>query len=769
MGVPTNGSTCVQGIVNSEDSLVVVGGSTSTQDYLGLQHFSFITTKWQSDTPASNVTKNRQFHGTAYLNDSSTILMYAGSQDSLDAPSTQTFIISTIQPYNVRSFVNRIAPPVSRPLMMSFNTTHALMLGGGTDNKNLYTFGPNDGWQQMDVSLQSDVKDINQVQATILDGSDGSKVLEIFDMSTTPNQISQLLLQNATSTQSPGKRARSYIPSAHHSPKRRKRDTAFASRPAYNNTLAPQDTRHGFSLAQDPKTGVVVASGGNDQAPLAMFNETGNQWIDPNQFFGNEPNPTTSATPTTSTPPPKSSTQASQSAAASTNASNDHVRNKSLSILGGVLGGVFGLAALLILSLLLVRFCKRRKEKKKREQEANDFDMEDKEGMDFADVGAPYMEEGGGGTFPESNHRRKRSEKSETNQHVKEVANRAGAASSQSKRALLHVKGDSAGSGNSFWSRGTKSPEKEKSPPTISAPILGPAPGTSPDPRADPHPRSDDTGWSTYFTNESRDYLAGAPTNASNVRPETQVSRSQSQSDYTSSRVASSNPHESAEVEPLNLRASQSASIYPPNSRVMSPTGFPRPGLGLALTRGHGPDPDHEPPTPSTQVSDIDEEDEFAGHSHSDGQDSWSPVAATGDRDSRWTEDRPASSIYTPHPGERVRIPNFPAVPDSQRPPVGHGGVTSPISPAAERSERGLRNIASRDFARTSSGRQRTGPGMDNGEAMPGFGASQARPFPRKQDDLVETGRRSSQVEDMSWLNLGTSVEQNNHLRSAGQ
>ena len=782
MGVPTNGSTCVQGTYNNDNSLIVIGGSTSTSNYQGIQSFSFSTSKWTSQTPLDPVAANRVEHGTAYLQQSSSILMYAGTQNNDYEPSSQTFLIQTTSPYNVQAF-DSFAPPVVSPLVLPFNTTHALMLGGESTNTKLFTFGPVEGWQQLNVSLQNGLRDSSMVQATILDGSDGSKVLEIFDFSISPNQISTLLLQNATDTSSSTKR--SYSRSAHHPAKRRKRDTTLADRPAYNNTLAPQQTRTGYSLAEDPKSGLIVASGGNSQDPLAIFNQTGNQWVDPNQFFGNEAaSSSTSSTPTTSA----TGTPASGTASPSQQAANTNVRNKSLTILGGVLGGVFGLAALLVILLLLLRYCRRKREKR-RAQQANSYALEDKAEMDFRDVGADFMKEAGG-SFDERQHRRNRSDKSGASVNANAKAQeRGGAASSQSKRALLHHPGESAGSAHSFWSR--RSPER--SPPTISAPMMGPpieeTLRTSPDPRTDPRT---DTGWSRYFTENNSKELNSVPLgHDQETRPQTNLS---GESEYDSS-----NPHESAEVEPLHIRASQNPSLYPPNTRVMSPTGFPRPSQGVAITHGARPDPRDEPPTPSTLVSDIDEEDEYARHSHSDGQESWTPVASTGERGSTWTEDRPISDyansnvnvdgripadsrvnsrIY-PHPGERVRIPNFPTVPNSQ----GPSGVNTPTSPVDD-GNRGLRNVASRDFARTASGRripenatvatysaaqvrERAMPEESTGR-LPEYGASQVRTFPRKKEELGLRGRGGRETEDMSWLNLGTSADQSkNHLRYA--
>ncbi|KAL6717853.1 hypothetical protein ACLMJK_003938 [Lecanora helva] len=775
MGVPTNGSTCVQGTVNNDNAFIVVGGIASGQKYDGLQHYSFSSSKWQSDNPLDSVSKNRVGHGSAYLQQSSSILVYGGSQMNRYTPSSETFLMQTTPPYNVQAF-NSIAPPVADPLMMPWNSTHALMLGGNIQNTALFTFGPDEGWRQLNVSLPNPLKDSSKVQASVLDGNDGGKVLQIFDMSTSPNQITTLLLQNATGTSRPSKRSRS--PSQHHPARRRKRDIPIADRPAYNNTLAPQDTRNGYSLASDPKNGLVVASGGGDQVPLALFNETGNQWIDPNTFFGAQSTLTSSASPTSSAAS-ASGTASAAAASSSVAAASTHVKNKSLTILGGVLGGVFGFAILLVILLLLIKFCRRRKAKK-REQQDSSYSLENKAEMDFQDVGADFMKEAGGNF--ESNHRRNRSDRSHVGAGAV-AADRAdrggGAVSSQSKRALLHAKGDSAGSGKSFWSRGTKSPDKDRTTPFISAPIIepfdgGPAagPSVSPDPRTEPRT---DTGWSRYWANNnSRDLNTMTAAHEQDIRPATYLSNSQSQSDYTDSRTTSSHPHASAEVQPLSLRTSQNPFVYPPNSRIMSPTGYPR--TGLALSHGRSPTPSDEPPSPTSLVSDIEEEDEYTRNSHSDGQDSWSPVASSGERGSAYSDPRNThisagttrDSTKFPHPGERVKIPNFPAVPDSQKGSKRNSGVGTPTSPVND--NRGLRNIASKDFAgagAATSGRASPIPETTGASRLPEYGASQVRPFPRKREDMGARGRGGPQTEDMSWLNLGASGEHsgNEHLR----
>lgn len=771
MGVSTNGSTCVQGAFDHQDSFIVIGGSTSTANYRGLQSYSFSANKWHTDTPVAGVATNRLDHGTAYLQQSSAILMYAGSQNNVYGPSSQTFLFETTSPYFVQAFTS-FAPPLISPLILRFNTTHALMLGGGPENTKLFTFGRQEGWQQLNVSLPKGLQDSSMVQATIMDGSDGSKVLEVFDFSVSPNQLWTVPLQNATSTSSFMKK--SYKASAHHPARRRRRDSPSTDRPAYNNTLAPQETRRGFSLAQDPKTGLVVASGGSSQAPLAMFNQTSNQWVDPDQFFGIQPDPSsTSRTPSAPSTPPSAATSEAVDISELT------AHNRSLTILGGVLGGVFGFAALVILLLLLLRYYRRRRAKGSK-QNVNEYALDSKAEMDFQDVGADFMKEAGGNFA--SNHRSNKSDKSNASANVK-GAERAGAASSHSKRALLHHKGNSAGSQHSFWSRKSA----EKSPPTISAPFVGlPIAETLQDPatRTERREEREDTGWSRYFThNNSNELTAMSGANEPEARPQTYVSNSQTESGYTSSH-----PHESAEVEPLNIHASQNPSVYPPNTRVVSPTGSRPPGPGVASNQSGALALYDEPSTPSTILSGIDDDDEYAHHSHSDGQESWTPVAAAGERGSVWTEDRPVSSVYDskiyPHPGERVRIPNFPTVPNSQR----ASAVSTPPKSPVNGSGRGMRNVASKGFARTASGRvvpqteldvprvpqwgasqmrERANPEAVSG--MPAYGDNQIRTFPRRNEDPGARSRDGKEAEDMSWLNLGMSAEQNtNHLRFAG-
>lgn len=708
-----------------EDSLFIVGGTANSSAphwFSGLQQYSFKDKKWKQLTPLDTSAKNRVGHSAAYLNKSSSILIYAGSQDG-HFPSAQTFSMSTIPPYRVRAYnpgIPPIIPPLIQPLIIPLNASHAVLLGGDSHNKNFSMFSPDHGWQRFPATLKIDPKNSSDVQAVITDGSDGIPLLEFFDMSVSPNEILTQSLQQDTEN-------------------RKRQD-----RPAYNSTLASSTSRTGFSLAQDP-AGLVVISGGapNDSDYLCLFNQTGNQWIDVAQFFEAEPTSVSNPTTTISSSVPSSTSPSSTSAPTH----ESHSKSHPMTILGATLGAVFGLVALLLIILLLLRCIRRR------QASNNERDYEDKHGMDFADPGVDFMPEAGGSFTTNSNHKRTGSGHSSTSLAIMSGSPRAG--SQQSKRGFFHKAGDSSGSAKSFFSR-AKSP-LAPSPPVISGPIQPVNPRDrnnqvmgSPEPRTEPRT---DVGWSRYFTNNSATNLAQSPPGNAHYesasRPTTYASNSQS--DYESSRITSSNAHESAEVQPLSIRTNVA---HPSNSRVVSPTsGLPLPGLALSSS---GPDAD--PPSPSTLVSDIDEEehrrDEDGRHA-SEGTVSWTPVAAS-DRGSTWT-DRPNSSIYAessfPHPGERVRIPNFPRVPSTARNSTAYDSQAEPVSDS-----RGMRSVVSREFKTPYADvHDRELPEIGSRRVAPSaYGpTSDGTMYPRRPEEMASRVRRGPGPEDMSWLNLG--------------
>ena len=722
MGVSTKGARCVLGSANGQDALFVVGGTTNSsyQDYKGLQCFFFKDQKWQSPMPQLSVVQNRQRHGATFLQSTSSILIYSGFQDDSYTASSQTFTVST-NDSTMRAYVSD-APPVQQPLVLPWNSSHAVMIGGDAANKEVWTFSEADGWHQVNVTLPIAVADTSKIQGTVVTAADGSKILELFDLSTSPNTVSTFLLQAPQGTPNPKRRLlrRNASPFKKHLPQeshRRRRDPSFASWPPYNSSLAPTTTRQGFSLAQDP-SGLVVVSGGSpaDSDSVVLFNQTGNTWIDGKQFFGattNDPSSPSSSSGTT-LPSPGSSTTPSVSAS-STSASTDPnaAKNHTMTILGAVLGTVFGLIALLILALLVLRCLRQRKSRQYRRR----YPSDSKDQMDFSDQGAEFMPEAGGSVGDRHLQRMSPTQASTTADH-------------QGKRGLVHKAGDSSGSAKSFFSR------KDKTSPIISSP----QPGTlaSPPVRpsrdfpvvADPRtaPRTDE-GWSTYFMNNHTGAdLTRLPPGYTRYQTQSRPTTYTSQSDYTSdSRITSSHPHESAEVPPLNIRASQ----YPPSDGGYHGAHPPSTQNGITILR--------DPASAHSTFAHVPEEPDSL-HDESSGQDSWTPIA-TSDRGSE-RDQRPASSVYAdgtiyPHPGNRVRIPDFPGVPSSNRTSL------TTVIPLGD--QRGLRSIASRDFA----------GGVSRPERQGSETTQTGRPAPRPAGDAFGGYRGQRVDEDMSWLNLG--------------
>ncbi|MCJ1322097.1 hypothetical protein MMC15_007442 [Xylographa vitiligo] len=733
MGAGVSGARCVQASYNGQDALFVIGGTTndsSLYNYPGFQKYIYARRQWESNLPQVSVTQNRQMHGAAYLNSTSSIIVYAGFQDDSYSESSETFTISTNDPYEMRAFPSS-APPVINPIVLPWNQSHAVMVGGDPNNKEVWLFSEASGWQQLDYLLPTGLPDTSHVQGALLDASDGSKVLQLFNMSTVPNSVSAFTVQLANNVAFSGREvdASMSAPDARNEAKsirrRRRRQFVLPSHyPPYNGTLAPTTVHDGFALAQGP-LGIVVVSGGVSQSSkdsLCVFNETGNTWVSADKFFGVASTSTSTPTPLSTFTPLPTASPSHPSNMSNPNAS----RNQSLLILGAVLGSVFGFAALCIIALLLLRYLRQRKSKNHKRRTSN-FPSDAKDQMDFADRGVEH-------TAPVRGTFRNSSNNAVMSTQVGTSVALAGSAQA-GNRGFFHKAGDSGGSAKSIVGR--------KPSPVISAPRLNPfVQTTSSEPRgtdmlspdARTAPRTDE-GWSTYFMNNNNATdLTRLPPGYTRYetpsRPDTVTTMSQS--DYTNSRVASSQPHQSAEVAPLNIRAS----LYPPSENTWENSQHLHPNPN-GLSRN--------PQSPSAgNFSHIPEEnDDFLDGSS--GQDSWTPVA-TSDRGS--TFDRAASSVYDsaiyPHPGDRVRIPDFPGVPTSNR------TSQTTVIPAGD--QRGLRSLASKDFAGGSS--------RSDERRSPETGASAQirapRLLPRPAGDASGAHRGTRRSEDMSWLNLGT-------------
>lgn len=383
-GISVTGHTCVRTTengTNSDSALWVVGGSSNSSfpDYSGLQRFSFDTKTWETIAPVVNVTQNRMRHASVFLNDSSSILIYAGSQNGEDLPTTQTFTISTVAPYAVRSY-GALNYPVKSPNLLSWNESSAITLGGSENDTSIYQFTSDNGWSELGTSLANGIS--NSQECTLVQGTDSSKVLNIYDLSVSPNEVTQIVLQDANGRLAPVGQTVANATTAG----KRKRAT-LSNWPTYNNTFAPTATRASYSLARND-AGLVAISGGNDANPVALFNEQDNAWLDSTQFFGLATTRTTPAVvSTTSSSATESATSASSTPVPAASTDSNHHRTSV--ILGAVLGSILGFIVLLVLLLLLLRF-------KKKKQERRSAAEEEKKRMSFADRGAPFMWEAGG-------------------------------------------------------------------------------------------------------------------------------------------------------------------------------------------------------------------------------------------------------------------------------------------------------------------------------------------------------------------------------------
>jgi len=198
-GVSVTGHTCVRttdNSTNTNSALWIVGGSSnsSVSNYPGLQKFSFGSKTWETIVPVVNVTQNRQNHASVFLNASSQILIYAGSQDGGDEPTTQTFVISTVSPYSVVSWGSQNTP-VKSPSLLQWNESSAITLGGSDNDTSIYQFTPSNGWTELGTSLTSALSTSDE--CTLIQGTDNSKVLNVYNLGVSPNELAQFVLQGA--------------------------------------------------------------------------------------------------------------------------------------------------------------------------------------------------------------------------------------------------------------------------------------------------------------------------------------------------------------------------------------------------------------------------------------------------------------------------------------------------------------------------------------------------------------------------------------------
>ena len=614
MDISLTGAQCVKAGKGETAMLYVVGGSANATaadwSYPGLMGYSIAQKKWDWIRPETWVTQNRQNHGAIYLEDAQSILVYAGSQTTGDiTPSTQTFQISTVSPYRVSSQPDVQAPPSFRPMLLPWDSNRAVMVGGGPTNKAVWTFGAVEGWLDLGVGLLEPITNQDAVQGTVVSGTDGSKILETFDMSVNPNKVTRTaLLKQGGTVASPGMTV---------GDKKAKRVT-IQNWPQYNGTLAPTVARTGYSLASGDDD-LVVVTGGSDVDPLCIFDQQDNAWVNATELFQGKQQqsvllPTTSTSSTIPSPTASSSPSATAAGIAPAASSN---KDKMLTVLGATLGAIFGIAILLILIL----FClKQRKSKKTQPQETGYIE---KDRLSFADRGTEYMTEAGGSV----------------GQKFAEVNASQTSLAIVSGRTPGHKKGMASDSSTSGLVKKT-SPLGYSEPVELSKFDLKPEPMAATmvrqnSGRAPPQPRvaaanlsrSRSSGWSRYFANNEATNLAQMPADRSTYASERTSTGSHSM--YTDSRMYSQPPQAVAPLDiprfdgqRINKVAKGSPTLGNSQENLAGPAMLP---MQAELARANSNGSTH---------SGISHDDRFMRSP----VDSWSPVS---------DNDRPVSSNYT--------------------------------------------------------------------------------------------------------------------------
>ena len=382
-GVSVKGAACVQA---GEDELYVIGGTTDDDSYSGLQRYSFSSKSWETLPLVVDVMSDRTEHSAAYLEDSNSIFVYAGSQP--EAPSylsSQTFLISLEEGNNIQAFTSMGAPTANMPILVPFNSSHAVMAGGSPLNNEIWLFSTTGGFEKFPVDTTGPIE--GAARGTIIDGSDGSKVLQIYDFTPSPNNVTGIVLlgeggQPAYTGQTVG------------SQQQRKRDLTLQSWPEYDDSNAPTATRSDCAVAL-AASNVAVIAGGNENVPLALFNQEENSWIDADKFFSSRQQPlqpSSSSDGSRSTPTSQSSPSSSSTEGANPIAGDGKAHDRMLRTLGITLGVLCGIAAVFIIVLLYLRWRKMKQRKK-------EGYLDEKNGearMSFQDRGASFMKEAGG-------------------------------------------------------------------------------------------------------------------------------------------------------------------------------------------------------------------------------------------------------------------------------------------------------------------------------------------------------------------------------------
>lgn len=382
-GESVTGAVCVnvEPVDGGTPALWIVGGTGGSTNYTGLQKYTYSTGIWETITPITKVTQNRINHGAVFIPGSDAIVVYAGSQDGDSNLSTQTFAINTLSPYSVLAYESDGAPPATKPILLKWSDTEAVMVGGSSDNNQIMLFQVIKGWSNSGATLASPLKTGTEGwHASLVTGTDGSKSLYTYDMSVSPNVANRTLIVDSHGA--PVSDAVAITRRWGEDSRVQQRDSTTltaADWPTYNSTYASSAVRTN-SAAAETGDGMIVLSGGNMDDVICIFDQTSNAWVNATELLTSDdqktlhasvaPSATSASATATATASGSAvgsaaaeSTGATTASSSSTSSGSSSSSSSALStdqILGVVLGSIGGAIVLLILLYCQIKKRKRR-------------------------------------------------------------------------------------------------------------------------------------------------------------------------------------------------------------------------------------------------------------------------------------------------------------------------------------------------------------------------------------------------------------------------
>lgn len=363
-GQSVTGAVCVKGRRGgdpTQPALFLVGGEGDDPDYPGLQLYSFTDEKWETLVSEPAFLKNRVQHSAAYINSAASLLVYSGITHESSTPSAEYFLV----PVGSLKSRSETPPPFGISLntrFVSWSEEFVAIVGVGASQQEIWTYG-NGVWEPTGASIPKPLGDPSVAQCAMVKTDDGSKVIQIFDM-TAPKPMSQYVLNRADKS----------VPDTGTTPQDlQKREITLGNYPEYDSKYTPS-LRTGFSLAQDGTQVVISGGRADDDEPILIFDQDEDGWVDPDDIFGSSTTTSTSSSSTSTTTSTSTSSYESTTVSATATSTAEPSATTSaladaggggggsntLTIVGATLGAVLGVAAILIIILLILAWRKRR-------------------------------------------------------------------------------------------------------------------------------------------------------------------------------------------------------------------------------------------------------------------------------------------------------------------------------------------------------------------------------------------------------------------------